>query len=326
MDPEGRSEGTTRCGLKTALPPTLKTTPPGETQESDGEGVATEDPDLEEPPELGLEVTCFLRGLAKNLETEGKAPSPKPPLKELHKWVTWKVEACELPSWWRELLAVPKVKDYEKLAWEVQASFRHPKRVSELHQMKNYNQAPPAPPCLLWKSFLPQLDSIFACRDIWEIEWEKMVAYAQALQHWAEKADPPAEGRPCLLAESVKELQEEMRCYLSSDEEVLKGMVPLEEMSAVPTEEANPRSTEMPVGTPEEQATMMVVREPAAERRSPKFLGWEKILHPSWPMVAAGQIPHPSRGPRLREERMVWIPQTEILEMMTPLQEMPLPP
>ena len=71
-----------------------------------------------------------------------------------------------------------------------------------------------------------------------------MVAYAQALQYWPEKVDPPARGRPHLLAESVKEQWEEMRCYLSFlDEEVCKGMVPPEEMSAVLMEEANPQST-----------------------------------------------------------------------------------
>ena len=129
--------------------------------------MATKDPDLEEPPELGLEVTCFLRGSAKNSEQEEeKAPSPKPPVKELCKWVTWKAKACETPSWWRELMAVPGVEDYEKLAWEVRAMFRHPKRASEVHMMKNYHQAPPVPLCLLWKSFLPPPDSIFACCDI----------------------------------------------------------------------------------------------------------------------------------------------------------------
>ena len=35
------------------------------------EGMATEDPDLEEPLEFGLEITSFLRGLAKNSEEEG---------------------------------------------------------------------------------------------------------------------------------------------------------------------------------------------------------------------------------------------------------------
>ena len=160
------------------------------------------------------------------------------------------------------------------------------------------------------ENFLPPPNSIFACWDIQEMQQEKMVAYAQALQYWAEKADPPAGGRPCLLAESVKELQEEMRCYFSSDEEVFKGMVPLEKMSATPTEEVNPQSTgTTPASTPEEEATMGVTREPAVDRRSPKFPGWEKVLCPSQSMVATGQIPHPSRGPGLRfcnwEERVV---------------------
>ena len=154
--------------------------------------------------------------------------------------------------------------------------------------------------------------------------------YAQALQYWAEKTDPPAGGRPCLLVESVKELQEEMRCYLSFlDEEMLKGMIPLEETSAIPTQEANPQSTTTPASTPEEEATMEAAREPAAERRFPKYLGWEKVLHLSQPMVAARQIPHPSRDPKLRfcnwEEKVVQIPQNELLKMMTTPQETPSP-
>ena len=40
--------------------------------------MAIEDVDLEEPPELRLEVACFLRGLAKSSDEEEKAPSPKP--------------------------------------------------------------------------------------------------------------------------------------------------------------------------------------------------------------------------------------------------------
>ena len=102
-----------------------------------------------------------------------------------------------------------------------------------------------------------------------------------------------------------------MRCYLFFlDEEVFKGMVPLEETSATPTEEANPQSAgTTPAGTPEEEATVGVTRESAAGRRSPKLPGWEKVLHPSQPVVAARQIPHLSRGPRLRfcnwEERVV---------------------
>ena len=128
--------------------------------------MATEDPDLEEPLELGLEVTCFLRGLAKNSEEEEKAPSPKPPVKELCKWVAWKAEACKTPGWWRELLAVPEVQDCEELAQKVWASFHLPKSASELNKMENYHPAPPAPLCLLRRNFLPLPDSILTCQDI----------------------------------------------------------------------------------------------------------------------------------------------------------------
>ena len=140
-------------------------------------------------------------------------------------------------------MKVPEVEDCEKLAREVQASFQLPKRARKLHWVENYHQAPPALPCLLWKNFLPLPNSIFACRDIREIQHEKMVAYAWALQFWVEKVDPPAGGRPHLLAESVKELWEEMRCYLSFlDKEVFKGMALLEETSTKPTKEADPQS------------------------------------------------------------------------------------
>ena len=73
-----------------------------------------------------------------------------------------------------------------------------------------------------------------------------------------------------------------MRYYLSfSDEEVFKGMVLPEETSANPTEKVNPHSTATtPADTPE-LTTVKAAREPAVERRSPKFPGWQKVLHPS---------------------------------------------
>ena len=139
--------------------------------ESGREAVATKDPDLKEPPELGPEVTCILRGLAENLEEEEKKMPPhEPPVKEFQKWVMWKAEACKTPSWWRELVAVLEVEDHEKLAQEVQALFWLPIRASELHKMENYHQAPPALPCPLHKNFLPLPNSIFACWDIQEME------------------------------------------------------------------------------------------------------------------------------------------------------------
>ena len=141
--------------------------------------MATEDPNLEELPELRPEVTCFLRGSAENLEEDDeKAPSPKLPVKVFQKWVTWKAEAYKMPSWWRELMVVPGVEDHEELASEVWASFQLPKRGSELHEVENYYQAPPALLCLLWKNFLPTPNSIFACCDIREMQHEKTMTYA----------------------------------------------------------------------------------------------------------------------------------------------------
>ena len=127
---------------------------------------------------------------------------------------------------------------------------------------------------------------------------EKTVAYTHALQYWAEKTDLPTGGQPCLLAENVKELQEEMRCHLSfSDKEVFEGVTPLEEMSTDPAEEAEPHSViTMLAIAPKEQATGKASQEPAMERKSPKFPSWEKVLYPSQPVVAAGQLPCPSRS------------------------------
>ena len=89
-----------------------------------------------------------------------------------------------------------------------------------------------------------------------------------------------------------------MRCYLSfSDKEVFEGVTPLEEMSTDPAEEAEPHSmTTMPAIAPKEQATRKASQEQAMERKSPKFPTWEKVLHPSWPVVAVGQLPFPSRN------------------------------
>ena len=72
---------------------------------------------------------------------------------------------------------------------------------------------------------MPPAESIYACRDIREIPQEKVVAYARALQHWAEENNLPAGSESQLLAESVIELREDVKWYLSlTDEEVFWGV------------------------------------------------------------------------------------------------------
>ena len=158
--------------------------------------------DLEDPLGLGLQVDHFLQGPADSSEEEDrKRSSPEPPVEDLESWVTWRAWVHDMPDWWQELTEVPGIDDHKKLAWEVWASFELPQQISKQHHVENYHQAPLALPCICWKSFLLSHDSKFACQDIRELEWEKMVAYAQALQFWAEKASLPTQSQPHLLAE-----------------------------------------------------------------------------------------------------------------------------
>ena len=128
-------------------------------------------------------------------EDEGEETPPEPPAIEFSWWVPWRVERCEMPEWWVELSAMPG-KDSKKLAREVRASFRLPWWLWELGSKEATLQAPPALPCLCRQKFMLPADLIFACRDIREIPREKVVAYARALQHWAEQYNLPAGGEP----------------------------------------------------------------------------------------------------------------------------------
>ena len=65
---------------------------------------------------------------------------------------------------------------------------------------------------------------------------------------------------------------------------------------AFPEGEEESPQTSGPTDFPE----VPCVPEPALERRAPKFVGWEKLLHPSQLVVAARDIPQPTRTPRLK--------------------------
>ena len=97
------------------------------------------------------------------------------------------------------------------------------------------------------------------------------------------------------VAESAKELREEMRCCLSfTDHKVFEGVTPPEGMPTGLTEESQPPSdAATPVTTPKESTTKETPQEPTKERKCPKFPRWEKVLHPSWLVAVAGQPPHP---------------------------------
>ena len=79
------------------------------------------DVNLEDLPELGPEVDCFLQELVGSLEEENRdKSSPEPPVEEYERWVTCRAQAHNMPDWWQELTEVPEIDDHQKLAWEVQ--------------------------------------------------------------------------------------------------------------------------------------------------------------------------------------------------------------
>ena len=231
--------------LEESLAPYFEYQPPWRDPESMEDEEVPVDFKLGAPLEPGMGVDWFLQGLAESSEEEDrKVPSPEPPVEELESWVIWRSWMQDMPGWWQELPGVPGVDDPKKLAWEVWASFQLPWRISKQHRVENYHQAPPAPSCLHCKSFLPLSNSQFACWDIRELQWEKTVAYAKALQFWAEKANLPTWGKWCLLVGSVGELREEMKSYVSfTDEDIFSDVALPEEPHETQPKEATLKST-----------------------------------------------------------------------------------
>ena len=130
-------------------------------------------------------------------------------------------------------LSTVLLEDIERLARQVRASFKLPRRMHELDPKEAPFHAPLAPPCLHQWRFMPPIMSAFACQDIQEIPREKTIAYSQALQCLAEQNNLPKKDQPCLLAESMAKLGREVGFYLSfTDEEVFWGVdLPKEEGS-----------------------------------------------------------------------------------------------
>ena len=115
---------------------------------------------------------------------------------------------------------------------------------------------------------------------------EKVVVYARALQHWAEEINLPSGGGPCLLAEGMKELREEVKLYLSfSNEEVFWGV-------ALPKKEEDQSPKTLSTNVPKASC----VPESATKRRSLKFWGGKKFcIHTdqSWLLGRSPNHPRP---------------------------------
>ena len=134
----------------------------------------------------------------------------------------------------------PRDRQFLGIAQKVRASYEVPKVRSKAQKVNNEHSSPPAPKCVCWMAFLPPEDPKFPCQDYGEGQLQKTLAYAWALQYWAEKANPPMPGQQHLLARCVQELRWEMSHYVTfMDDAVLEEMIPWQELPERWTKESS---------------------------------------------------------------------------------------
>ena len=128
------------------------------------------------PPELGLDVKHFFGKSANESREDGGSNFPsEPPAQEYERWVEWRGQVVNMPSWWWELGKIPEEGNFQELAQKIQASFELPQQMSKMHDVENYYLAPLAPKCLCQKDFLSLPDPMFPCWDIRVEQLENLV-------------------------------------------------------------------------------------------------------------------------------------------------------
>ena len=127
---------------------------------------------------------------------------PEPSIKDTETWLHLQAHQMDIPYWWAELTAIPRVEDPKRLAQKICASFSIPAVRCEAFPGQRYT-VPPAPKCITRNLFLP--DDL-SNQDIQQQPFLLTMAYTQGLQYWAEKFNPPANLDFHPLARSVLEL------------------------------------------------------------------------------------------------------------------------
>ena len=115
------------------------------------------------------------------------------------------------PTWWMELQAILGRRDPWKLAQKIRASFYIPEvRMKSL--LEPGYTAPPALRSLDRNAFLP---NDLSYHDMQQKPALLMMVYARSLQYWAEKQSLPRSWDLCPLVESVIELWEMVKEYVT---------------------------------------------------------------------------------------------------------------
>ena len=151
-----------------------------------------------------LEMLCPWEMPATHVGNENRMGIlPEPWIKDYEVWLTWWAHFLDTPHWWGELTSIQDVEDLKRLAQKICASFLILAVRCETLQNQDYTM-PPAPKCLSRSRFLPDNPSYqYICQQPLLLT----LAYAQALQYWAEKVSPPTPSGYCPLAMSIVELR-----------------------------------------------------------------------------------------------------------------------
>ena len=152
-----------------------------------------------------------------------------------------------MPTWWPELVAVPQEGDVHRFTRRVWASFQMPKECYCTTKGYNDYTVPPALHCIDWNAYLPLRDMRFATQDYCLSQPRKTLAYAKALQHWAEEAKHPMPGKLCQLAECIHELRGSMEPFTTlTDAEVFGEVEPSNWVQVTPSKSSEPAESTPP--------------------------------------------------------------------------------
>ena len=236
--------------------------------------------DLGPPPTLGPELESFLEVPTPTQGAGDRCGSPaEPSIKNYEVWLEWWGQQFDMPECWGELVTIPNAGDPKRLAHKVHASFQVSQvRCKALRDPEDYT-TPPALKCIQRKMFLLAPDPHLPCQGYHLKQPQRTLDYAQALQYWAKKANPPCPDEPCHLAMCVHELRWATKLYMTfSDCNILEGLT-------CKTSEAGVEETMQPNPT---ESTL--VDDPATLMTAPSTLADESATLVTTPSIPAEEL------------------------------------
>ena len=145
----------------------------------------------------------------------------EPTIEDLETWLEHQAGQLGTPTWWRELEAIPDIKNPHKFARKIRASFY----VTEVRSWMNQGQpfsTPPAPRNLNRGAFYPEG---LEYQDVRQRPILLTVAYCRCLQHWVEKHYLPISAEACPLARNVRELLQAVDEFMHiTARDILEGL------------------------------------------------------------------------------------------------------